>query len=449
MDGPDPRPIAQPADGCRSVGGGGRHRRLPPHAARVAGAPYGVDAAFRLRGAGRLPRRGPRARAARRREGHSARRHRLDRRLPRHRRLRGERPSAWAERLGGHGAAALSGEGFLSVPARAAFREGAPLRPRSAVSTPATAYRFSDSWDERLDYGVRARQHHRVAAGARARHPFVLTGWGSIGGGPLGAPIRATRTALARRFQAFCPRHRGPGSRNGRALARSSCSRNDSTAGGIDGRARSHRRVLVSYVVGYVGVSAWGCAAAGESLRLRPADPGHVARDRGAERRARLAGLSSDDASACFGWCSIPGGQAFRGMWGTRPHGGDEVTSQRRRACCCSISRARATRRSHGARVSPGFVSEARPVSRDRRDRATPRALIGESWATGVVVISWDDAVRGHAIRRRDNVVDEFAHQLMRRGASATAPPILPPSTLRTWAACCRRVQRLRRGRRS
>src|SRR5437016_8497235 len=64
-----------------------------------------------------------------------------------------------------------------------------------------------------------------------------------------------------------------------------------------------------------------------------------------------------------------------------------------------------------------------------------PAALLGESWGDGVVVISWDDTLKGG----RDpadgvNVVlHEFAHQLDDEDSHADGAPLLSGGTLRTW----------------
>ncbi len=64
-----------------------------------------------------------------------------------------------------------------------------------------------------------------------------------------------------------------------------------------------------------------------------------------------------------------------------------------------------------------------------------PVRLMGESWGDGVVVISWDDAVRG--ARNPDDgenvVLHEFAHQLDAEDGITDGTPILPPGALRTW----------------
>src|SRR6266513_467282 len=64
-----------------------------------------------------------------------------------------------------------------------------------------------------------------------------------------------------------------------------------------------------------------------------------------------------------------------------------------------------------------------------------PARLMGESWGDGVVVISWDDAVRGaRNPGDGDNVVlHEFAHQLDGEDGVADGAPMLPPSALSTW----------------
>jgi len=64
-----------------------------------------------------------------------------------------------------------------------------------------------------------------------------------------------------------------------------------------------------------------------------------------------------------------------------------------------------------------------------------PARLMGESWGDGVVVISWDDAVRG--ARNPDDgenvVLHEFAHQLDAEDGITDGTPILPAGALRTW----------------
>ncbi len=78
----------------------------------------------------------------------------------------------------------------------------------------------------------------------------------------------------------------------------------------------------------------------------------------------------------------------------------------------------------------------------------SPVPLIGESWGDGVVVISWDDAVRGaRNPADGDNVVlHEFAHQLDAEDGAADGAPILAPGALRTWGGVLsEEYERLRR----
>jgi len=78
----------------------------------------------------------------------------------------------------------------------------------------------------------------------------------------------------------------------------------------------------------------------------------------------------------------------------------------------------------------------------------SPVPLIGESWGDGVVVISWDDAVRGARYPADgDNVVlHEFAHQLDAEDGAADGAPILAPGALRTWGGVLsEEYERLRR----
>src|SRR5882762_871375 len=64
-----------------------------------------------------------------------------------------------------------------------------------------------------------------------------------------------------------------------------------------------------------------------------------------------------------------------------------------------------------------------------------PARLMGESWGDGVVVISWDDTVRGarNPADGENVVLHEFAHQLDAEDGVTDGAPILPPSALRTW----------------
>lgn len=62
---------------------------------------------------------------------------------------------------------------------------------------------------------------------------------------------------------------------------------------------------------------------------------------------------------------------------------------------------------------------------------------LGESWQHGVVILSWDDVLRGAAdIHDGHNVVlHEFAHQLDQEGGAAHGSPILPRRSMYVaWA---------------
>jgi MtfA peptidase len=66
-----------------------------------------------------------------------------------------------------------------------------------------------------------------------------------------------------------------------------------------------------------------------------------------------------------------------------------------------------------------------------------PQGRLGEAWTSGVVVLSWDDALQGAAdVRDGHNVVfHEFAHQLDQEDGSSDGVPILPGRNLYSaWA---------------
>ena len=77
----------------------------------------------------------------------------------------------------------------------------------------------------------------------------------------------------------------------------------------------------------------------------------------------------------------------------------------------------------HVLRGQTGIAEEAVP-------------LRGESWPGGVVVVSWDDVVRGarDAADGSNVVLHEFAHQLDQEDGEGDGAPLLPPTALRTWA---------------
>ena len=61
--------------------------------------------------------------------------------------------------------------------------------------------------------------------------------------------------------------------------------------------------------------------------------------------------------------------------------------------------------------------------------------LRGESWRGGVVVLSWDDVVRGarDAVDGSNVVLHECAHQLDQEDGESDGAPLLASTALRTW----------------
>ena len=95
-----------------------------------------------------------------------------------------------------------------------------------------------------------------------------------------------------------------------------------------------------------------------------------------------------------------------------------------------------------------GFVPKAAGSRGTGQVVPPPVRLMGESWGDGVVVISWDDAVRG--ARNPDDgenvVLHEFAHQLDAEDGITDGTPILAPGALRTWGGVLsEEYERLRR----
>jgi len=82
-----------------------------------------------------------------------------------------------------------------------------------------------------------------------------------------------------------------------------------------------------------------------------------------------------------------------------------------------------------------GFVPKLARSPRTGEIAEPPDPLIGESWRDGVVVISWDDAVRGahNPVDGENVVLHEFAHQLDEEDGAGDGAPVLPAGALRTW----------------
>ena len=86
-----------------------------------------------------------------------------------------------------------------------------------------------------------------------------------------------------------------------------------------------------------------------------------------------------------------------------------------------------------GAFVVDRSTADAAGLVRDER-----RALAGESWQQGQVLLSWDDVLAGAADPHdgRNVVIHEFAHQLDQAHGAANGAPYLPGAQRRArWAA--------------
>ena len=85
-----------------------------------------------------------------------------------------------------------------------------------------------------------------------------------------------------------------------------------------------------------------------------------------------------------------------------------------------------------GAFVVDKVQPDGAGLMRDER-----RALSGESWARGQVILSWDDTVQGAAAPGDGHnvVIHEFAHQLdQENGPANGAPPLGPTQRRARWA---------------
>jgi len=82
-----------------------------------------------------------------------------------------------------------------------------------------------------------------------------------------------------------------------------------------------------------------------------------------------------------------------------------------------------------------GFVPTLASPPRTGEIAQPPVPEMGESWRDGVVVISWDDTVRGarNPADGENVVLHEFAHQLDAEDGVTDGVPMLAPGALRTW----------------
>lgn len=83
------------------------------------------------------------------------------------------------------------------------------------------------------------------------------------------------------------------------------------------------------------------------------------------------------------------------------------------------------------------YVAPATHYQADGTVTEEAQARLGESWARGAVVLSWDDVKRGAAdVHDGHNVVfHEFAHQLDEESGAAEGAPVLPRRSMyMAWA---------------
>jgi Mlc titration factor MtfA (ptsG expression regulator) len=88
--------------------------------------------------------------------------------------------------------------------------------------------------------------------------------------------------------------------------------------------------------------------------------------------------------------------------------------------------------------VYPGAFVVDRAVNEGGVVRDERRALAGESWQQGQLILSWDDVLQGAAKADdgRNVVIHEFAHQLDQEAGRANgAPWLATPARRRRWAA--------------
>src|SRR5690349_3425521 len=95
-----------------------------------------------------------------------------------------------------------------------------------------------------------------------------------------------------------------------------------------------------------------------------------------------------------------------------------------------------------------GFVPKLARSPRSGEIVSPPAPLEGESWRDGVVVISWEDVVRGarNPADGENVVLHEFAHQLDTEDGAADGVPVLSEGALHTWGGVLStEYERLRR----
>jgi MtfA peptidase len=91
----------------------------------------------------------------------------------------------------------------------------------------------------------------------------------------------------------------------------------------------------------------------------------------------------------------------------------------------------------HQVLLYPGAFVVDRPVTEGGVVADQRRAIAGESWSQGQVLLAWDEVARGAATPGDGHnvVIHEFAHQLDQQGGPANGAPALGSAeALRRWA---------------
>src|SRR5437879_4777503 len=207
--------------------------------------------------------------------------------------------------------------------------------------------------------------------------------------------------------------------------------------------------VFFLIVVGYIGVSAVLRRIPATSLRL-PTGPIPDTWDGIVEHNVPLArGLSSDERERLLRLVQVfLTEKHFEGCGGLTLTEEMKVTIAAEACLLLLHLEGPCYPGLHTVLVYPhGFVPKFAHTPRSARIPRSTDPLRGESWRDGVVVISWDDAVRGaHDAFDGSNVVlHEFAHQLDSEDGFGDGEPVLPGSAVRTWGrVLSEEYQRLR-----
>ena len=96
------------------------------------------------------------------------------------------------------------------------------------------------------------------------------------------------------------------------------------------------------------------------------------------------------------------------------------------------------------------FVTERSETDGSGLRHAGRRALLGESWSNGKVILAWDDVLRGarNFVDGRNVTLHEFSHQLDSEDGSTDGAPLLAgESSYRSWAAALSGAYRVLRAR--